>query len=882
MAAMSNQPTDSEPALAEKTEDREPTGLAPGAANAFERDAEGEASDLRKAQSALRAREEQHAFLLKLSDTLRQLNDAGDIQATTARMVGEHLRADRAIYAEVEGGRGSERGVIRAQYVNPGSEGRSPAPFPAEFTFGQFGQHTMAARYRGEPLIVADVQDDPAYSAEERSAWAQFAVRAAVIATLPKAGRLVAEFGVHSTTPREWTDAEVALIKDVAERTWAAAERARAEEALRESEEKYRTLFDTIDSGYALTDNVRDADGRVVDLFGVDFNRSYTQHSGLPPFAGRRASEVITVQPEWLRQFEEVALTGVPARHENYIAERDRWVSTHYSLVGDLGSDRVAVVFDDITDRKRAEAALRESEERHAFLLEFSDAIRAEPDADGIALFALRSLREKLQLDRCYIAEYRLDEDRGDIRYQDGNDRVPPFPDSVRLSDFPEALNVALGRTLVVDDVSTAEFLSDGDKRNMLGLGMGAFVTPAARMGENHPSFAIVAVSSAPREWTTGEIALIEEVNERTWAALERARAETALRQSEEKYAALFAASPAPFLILKPDSPRFTIAEVNDAYLAATMRTRGDLVGHGMFDVFPDNPDDPAANGVSNLRASFERALVSRRFELMDVQKYDISRPDGTFEERWWKPANAPVVDVDGKVVAIIHHVADVTTEHRAVESLQASERRAQTLLAELQHRVRNILAMIRSIARRTGETAETPEDYVQHLEGRITAMARTQAMLTSDVDAEVDLQDMVLEELVMQAAQPGQYSVSGPDVSLPGKAAEVLGLAVHELATNSTKYGALSTEKGHIDVRWALLEGDEVPQLSLVWTETGLNLTARPKRVGFGTELVTERVPYELNGTGTLDFRPTGLVATIEFPLEKVGSVLQTDEGVR
>ncbi|KAK0332071.1 hypothetical protein LTR94_026384, partial [Friedmanniomyces endolithicus] len=228
--------------------------------------------------------------------------------------------------------------------------------------------------------------------------------------------------------------------------------RKRTEEELRQSEEKYRILFDTIDSGYAVVDNIRDEDGRVVDLFGIDFNRSYTLHSGLPPFAGRRASEVITVEPEWLLQFEEVARTGVPARHENYIPERDRWVSTHYSLVGDLGSDRVAVVFDDITDRKRAEIARRESEERQAFLLRLSDALRAEPDADAMGRRAIETLSAHLKLDRCYITYYRPDEDIAEVPLQVGNATVPPLPATIRLSDFPEAYQQVLDRTFVVED----------------------------------------------------------------------------------------------------------------------------------------------------------------------------------------------------------------------------------------------------------------------------------------------------------------------------------------------------------------------------------------------------------------------------------------------
>lgn len=162
-----------------------------------------------------------------------------------------------------------------------------------------------------------------------------------------------------------------------------------------------------------------------------------------------------------------------------------------------------------------------------------------------------------------------------------------------------------------------------------------------------------------------------------------RARTEpAALRESEKKFSALFAASPAPFLILEPDAPRFTIAEVNEAYLAATMRTREEVVGRGVFEAFPDNPDDAAIAGVSTLRASLERVLASHQPDTLPGLKYDVARPDGTFEERWWSPVNSAVLDEHGEVVAIIHNANDVTEQHRTEAALRESEERLRLALA--------------------------------------------------------------------------------------------------------------------------------------------------------------------------------------------------------
>jgi PAS domain S-box-containing protein len=123
-------------------------------------------------------------------------------------------------------------------------------------------------------------------------------------------------------------------------------------------------------------------------------------------------------------------------------------------------------------------------------------------------------------------------------------------------------------------------------------------------------------------------------------------------------FRALFESAPGSYLVLTPD---LTIVAVSDAYLRATMTDRDEIVGRGLFDVFPDNPDDPAASGERNLRASLERVLAEREPDTMAVQKYDIRKPDGGFEERYWSPVNSPVLGPGGEVRYIIHRVEDVT-----------------------------------------------------------------------------------------------------------------------------------------------------------------------------------------------------------------------------
>jgi PAS domain S-box-containing protein len=141
----------------------------------------------------------------------------------------------------------------------------------------------------------------------------------------------------------------------------------------------------------------------------------------------------------------------------------------------------------------------------------------------------------------------------------------------------------------------------------------------------------------------------------------------------EPDYRAFFDALPAPVVVIAP--PDFVMVAANEARLRVTSTRREDVIGRRLFDVFPDNPEDPQATGVANLRASLARVLATRRTDVMAVQKYDIRGPAGDFEERWWTPVNTPVLGPDGEVRYILHQVEDVTAEMR--ERRRAAEAEA-------------------------------------------------------------------------------------------------------------------------------------------------------------------------------------------------------------
>ncbi len=194
--------------------------------------------------------------------------------------------------------------------------------------------------------------------------------------------------------------------------------------------------------------------------------------------------------------------------------------------------------------------------------------------------------------------------------------------------------------------------------------------------------------------------------------------------------------------------------------------------------------------------------------------------------------------------------------------------------MAELQHRVKNILAVVRSVVSRTRDSSTSLEEFVDHLTGRIGALARTQSVLARSGDQGVGLEDLVLDELDAHGGQNNlQVKVSGPPVLLNDKIAETLGLALHELTTNSIKYGALASPGGHVNVAWRTyttdVSGHPEQRLVLDWQEAGVPVTdLRPARSGFGRELIERGLPYDLGATTALDFRPGGVRCVIELAL--------------
>lgn len=214
------------------------------------------------------------------------------------------------------------------------------------------------------------------------------------------------------------------------------------------------------------------------------------------------------------------------------------------------------------------------------------------------------------------------------------------------------------------------------------------------------------------------------------------------------------------------------------------------------------------------------------------------------------------------------------------IADLQADNARLRRLLdqrdapGELRHRLQSTLAMLRIIIRKSASTKDDIETFVAHLEDRLDAIARAQA--AADEKGSVELFDLVADELRYYEVEDGERAtLSGPSVNLRPRAGQVLALAVHELAVNAIEHGALGAGGGQVDVQWVVEPGEPSPMLALVWKESGSETSAEGRPEGFGTEVLTRTLAYELKAASRLEFEPDGVRFTLRFALtDRIGHV--------
>ncbi len=486
-----------------------------------------------------------------------------------------------------------------------------------------------------------------------------------------------------------------------------------------------------------------------------------------------------------------------------------RWLMlrAEINLKNDGTADRYIGVLQDITEHKRAEEALRRSEALKGAILNASlDAIITITDDDCI-------------LEWNAAAERTFGHARQDVIGQDMTDLIipPEYRDPHRRG---MAHYLATGEGPVLDNRIEIEALrADGT----------CFPVELA--------ISVIRIDGKPHF-----TAYLRDISERR-------RAEAASRESEQRLRATYEHA---FVGIGEVDPNGRFLRVNEQFCAITGYDRDELLARTFLDI--THPDDQGRD-----LEQFARQMAGD-VDVFSFEKRYIHK-DGHVV--WIELSASRVDDAVGRPLYGVRVVRDVTERKRA-------EEHQQLLINELNHRVKNTLATVQSIASQTLRSAPTPSDARVAIEQRLIALSRTHDVLTRE-----NWEGANLREIVADAVEPyrafAEHRIywDGPHVRLVPRMALAIAMALQELATNAAKYGALSTMKGEIHLTWTLSGPGSKRRLRLMWEEVGGPPVRPPTRKGFGSRLIERSLSQDLNGEVRIEYNPSGVICTVDAPLD-------------
>ena len=415
-----------------------------------------------------------------------------------------------------------------------------------------------------------------------------------------------------------------------------------------------------------------------------------------------------------------------------------------------------------------------------------------------------------------------------------------------------------------IQDIEAAdfpEFLKDTVKTEQVGaLAFVPLIANNALIGK------FMTYYDARHAFSDAELALSLTIARQLGFSLERRRAEEALRETQRRLEAELAALAERNiqLALAGKAARVgsyaydtdtEIMQISEGYVAIHGFPEGTTEIGRRECLVGVHPDDIAR--VEQLRSEAFRAC-RREYDV----EYRITRPGG--EMRWVETRCSISYNGEGRAERVIGVSIDVT-ERKRVEEQQGK------LLAELDHRVKNVLATVQAIAGHTMQASSSMEHFAAALDGRIRSLGSTHELLSHRRWLGIPLGDLVERELAPYATGSNTM-IGGPDVMLSAEAGQTMAMVLHELITNAAKHGALSVPSGRVSVNWRLPPTRGASdRLTLTWRETGGPLVVPPRRSSYGMQVVRDLIPYELGGTIDHVLAPDGARCQMEIPLARL-----------
>ncbi|WP_322965046.1 PAS domain-containing sensor histidine kinase [Sphingomonas fuzhouensis] len=659
------------------------------------------------------------------------------------------------------------------------------------------------AEWRGYGWLDAIHPDDRAYA--ERQWREAIAVR----------GLVDAEFRLRAPDGGwRWTNVRAASVldSDGGIGKWVGINididaRKRAETALRESEAKYRMLFESMDEAYAVVEVLRDAKGGWSDFRFIEVNRAFLKHTGMPWPIGQTATELLgTPNPHWVKLYGEAIDTGRSIRVEESEPMLDRIFDLNIFPL-DPRHHRVAVLFTNITERRRAEAALQESEEIRRVAL----------DSGGMGAWTWDMRTETVRADATVQALWGIAHP------------AQPHPLSVYADlmapDGADWLGAVTGRTIAPGKDFQIQVQVAG------GPAAGRWVEIRGRAERERP-------------WI---------INGVTFDITDRRQVEERVRASEARLHLLVEGIP-QLVWRSADEGHWTWSSSQwQAFTGQSLeesRDRGWLAA-----VHPQDRD-------AVLRAWHQAGEAGG----IDVEFRVRRASDGAY--LWHHTRSMPVRDDRGRIVEWLGTTTDV-------QQLKELQERQAVLVGELQHRTRNLIGVVRSMADKSARSSTDFDAFRARFRDRLESLARVQGLLSrlEDMDR-VTFDDLIRTELAALNGGLDHVVLDGPSgVRLRSSTVQTLAMALHELATNAVKYGALGQPDGQLGVTWFVEpSGDDgKPWLHVDWQESGVAMPpagSTPEGTGQGRELIERALPYQLRARTSYSLGPDGVHCTISIPV--------------
>ena len=634
------------------------------------------------------------------------------------------------------------------------------------------------------------------------------------------------EFRLNSHGLR-WVTAEGAIERDADGRpvrvrgiSQDITERKEAEKQLRKSESETRELLRTLaerNTQFALAEKSALVGSFAYDV-GTDMLQISDGYAAIHGFPNEtkevaRSRWLAGVHPEDRALVDELRSRAFSTRSREYTVDfriirsggEVRWIELRafVSYRDDGRPQRVAGVNIDVTERKRAEAALEEGRARYCALYNDNPSMYFTVDAVGTVLSVNEFGAQQLGYTPAELVG------RSVLEVVHEGDREG-------------------ARRWLASCAQNADTIATTEMRKVRRDGSTMWVRKVARAVQGFGGQALVVVCEDITERKEAELALAER-------EAQLALAGRAARVSS------FVVDYATLLIQA--SPGF--AAIHGLAEEAQELTCEEWQAHL-------HPDD-----LARFEAQRSRVFAEQRRELN--MEYRVVGADG--EARWIELRSLVYYDGDGRPTRLVGVHIDITERKRA-------EDQQSRLVAELDHRVKNVLATVQAVAAQTLQASSSMEHFVAALDGRVRSMASTHELLSHRRWLGIPLAELVERELAPYATG-SNTEFSGPEVMLSAEAGQTIGMVLHELVTNAAKHGALSVSSGRVSIYWRLPHnGSASGRLVFTWRETGGPLVAPQSKSGYGMDVVRSIIPYELGGTVDHVLASEGVGCQIKIPL--------------